>query len=80
MLEICITEPSAPGPRPPEVKIADAKYNDAVCQLLMDFKTACDSLGREISYSILIQYGVPIKLWLIKMCLMVCPKRNQTFF
>jgi hypothetical protein len=34
------------------------------------FKEACDSVRRTVLYSILMEFGVPMKLvWLIKMCL-----------
>jgi hypothetical protein len=40
-------------------------------QLFINFKQAHDSMGREVFYSILIEFGVPMKLVrLIKMCLM----------
>jgi hypothetical protein len=43
-----------------------------VHQLFIDFKEAYDSLKREVLYSILIEFGVPMKLVrLIKMCLNV---------
>src|SRR5215469_5086316 len=46
------------------------EYNEAVHQLFMDFKKACDSVRREVLYYILIEFGVPKKLVrLIKMCL-----------
>jgi len=46
------------------------EYNEAVRQLFMDFKTACDSVTREVFYSILIVFGIPVKLVrLIKICL-----------
>ena len=39
-------------------------------QLFIDFKTAYDSIRREIFYSIFIVFGIPMKLVrLIKMCL-----------
>jgi hypothetical protein len=35
-----------------------------------DFKKACDSVKREVFYNILLEFGVPKKLFrLIKMCL-----------
>ena len=38
-------------------------------QLIMDFKKACDSVGRKVLYNIFIQFGIPMKLvMLIKMC------------
>jgi len=41
-----------------------------VHQLLIDFKKACDSTGREVLYNIVIEFGIPKKLvTLIKMCL-----------
>jgi hypothetical protein len=41
-----------------------------VHQLFIDFKKAYDSFRREVLYTILIEFGVPIKLVrLIKMCL-----------
>jgi sorting nexin-29 len=44
-------------------------YNEAVYQLFVDFKNAYDSVVREVLYSILIEFGVPVKLVrLIKMC------------
>jgi hypothetical protein len=46
------------------------EYSEAVHQLFMDFKTACDSVTREVFYSILIVFGIPMKLVrLIKICL-----------
>jgi hypothetical protein len=42
------------------------EYNETVQQLFIDFKKACDSVKREVLYSIL----TPMKLVrLIKMCL-----------
>jgi hypothetical protein len=39
-------------------------------QLFIDFNKAYDSVGREVLYNILIEFGVPMKLVrLIKMCL-----------
>jgi hypothetical protein len=46
------------------------EYNDTVHQLFRDFKKAYDSARREVLYSILIEFGVPMKpVRLIKMCL-----------
>jgi hypothetical protein len=45
------------------------EYNEAVHQLFIDFKKACDSVRREVLYNILIEFGMPRKLArLIKMC------------
>jgi len=45
-------------------------YNEAVHQLFMDLKMAYDSMRREILYSILIEFGIPMKLVKpIKICL-----------
>jgi hypothetical protein len=50
------------------------EYNETVHQLFVDFKKACDSVGREVLYNILIESGVPTKaVRLIKMCL------NETY-
>jgi hypothetical protein len=44
------------------------KYNGTVHQVFIDFKKAYDSVRREASYNILIEYGIPRKLLgLIKM-------------
>jgi hypothetical protein len=46
------------------------EYNETVHQLFIDFKKAYDSVRREVLYSILVEFGVPMKLVrLIKMCL-----------
>ena len=46
------------------------KHNEAVHQLLIDFKKDYDSVRRENLYNILIEFGIPKKLVrLIKMCL-----------
>jgi hypothetical protein len=46
------------------------EYNETVHQLFVDFKKAYDSVRKEVLYSILIEFGVPVKLVrLIKMCL-----------
>jgi hypothetical protein len=36
--------------------------NETVHQLVIDFKEACNSARREILYSVLIEFGVAIKL------------------
>jgi len=46
------------------------EYNEAVHQLIIDFKKAYDSGRREVLYNILIEFGIPKKLVsLINMCL-----------
>jgi hypothetical protein len=46
------------------------EYNEKVHQLFVDFKKAYDSVRREVLQSILIDFGVTMKLFmLIKMCL-----------
>jgi len=46
------------------------EYNEAVHQLFIRFKKACDSVRREVVHNILIEFGVPMELVrLIKMCL-----------
>jgi hypothetical protein len=38
------------------------KYNETVHQLFIDFKNAYDSVGKEVLYNILIEFGVPMKV------------------
>jgi hypothetical protein len=46
------------------------EYNEAVHQLFIDIKKACDSVTREVLYNILIEFGIPMKVVkLLKMCL-----------
>jgi hypothetical protein len=46
------------------------EYNDTVNQLFIDFRKAYASVGREVLYNILIEFGVPMKVVrLIKICL-----------
>jgi len=46
------------------------EYNEAVHQVFIDFEKAYDSIGREVLYNILIEFGIPVKLVrLIKLCL-----------
>jgi hypothetical protein len=46
------------------------EYNETVHQLFVDFKKAYDLFRREVLCSILIEFGVPLKLvGLIKICL-----------
>ena len=48
----------------------NGEYNEAVHQLFIDFKIAYDSVRREVSCNILIDFGIPMKLVrLIKMCM-----------
>jgi hypothetical protein len=50
------------------------EYIRTVHQLFVDFKKAYDSARREVSYSILIEFGIPRKLvGIIHMCL------NETY-
>jgi hypothetical protein len=50
------------------------EYNEAVHQLFIDFKKACDSIRREVMDNILTDSGIPMKLvMLIQMCL------NETY-
>ena len=44
-------------------------------QLFIDFKKANDLVRREALYNILIEFGIPKKLVLIKMCLTVTYSR-----
>jgi hypothetical protein len=45
------------------------EYNGTIHQLLIDFEKAYDSVGKEVLYSILIEFGIPLKLVrLIKVC------------
>jgi hypothetical protein len=54
--------------------VKEWEYNKTVHQLFIGFKKAYDSVRREVLYSILIEFGVPMKLVrLIKMCL------NETY-
>jgi hypothetical protein len=39
------------------------EYNETVHQQFIDFKKAYDSVRREVVYNILIEFGVPIKMW-----------------
>jgi hypothetical protein len=44
------------------------EYDETVHQLFIEFKKACDSLRREVLYSILTEFGLPMKIVrLIKM-------------
>jgi len=44
------------------------EYKDAVYQIFTNFRTAYDSVKREVLYKILIEFGIPMKLVrLIKM-------------
>jgi hypothetical protein len=38
------------------------EYNETVHQLFIDFKKAYGSVRRDVLYSILIEFGVPVKL------------------
>jgi hypothetical protein len=38
------------------------EFIETVHQLFVDFKKAYDSVGREVLYKILIQFGIPMKL------------------
>jgi len=38
------------------------EYNEAMHQLFIDFKKAHDSVGWEVSHSIFIEFGIPVKL------------------
>ena len=46
------------------------EYNEAVHQLFVNFKTAYDSVRREVLFNTLTEFAIPMKLVkLIKMCL-----------
>jgi hypothetical protein len=38
------------------------EYNEAVYKLFIDFKNAYDSVRREVSYNIPIEFGITMKL------------------
>ena len=45
------------------------EYNETVHQLFIDFRTAYDSVRREVLCNIIIEFGIPLKLVrLIKLC------------
>jgi hypothetical protein len=45
------------------------RRNGTVHQLFIEYKKACDSVRREVMYSILIDFGIPVELdRLIKVC------------
>jgi hypothetical protein len=50
------------------------EYNETVHQLFIDFKTALDSVRREVLYSILIEFGV-----LMKLVLLIKISLNETY-
>jgi hypothetical protein len=53
-----------------QIQAKKFEYNETVHQLFIDLKEACGSVRREALYSILIEFGVPMKLVrLINMCL-----------
>jgi len=45
------------------------EYNEAVHQLFIAFKKAYDSVRREVWYNIVFEWGVPMKIITIQMCL-----------
>jgi hypothetical protein len=46
------------------------EYNETVPQLFIDLKKTYDSTRREVLYNIIIEFGMPMKLFgLIKICL-----------
>jgi hypothetical protein len=42
------------------------EYNVTVCQVFVDFKKVYDSVRKEVLHSILIEFGVPMKLNVFK--------------
>jgi len=44
------------------------EYNEAVHQLFIDFKKAIDLVRRELLYNILIEFGITMKLVMLKKC------------
>jgi hypothetical protein len=45
------------------------EYNRTVSQLFVDFKKANESVRKEMLYNIIIEFGIPMKLFrLIQMC------------
>jgi hypothetical protein len=53
-----------------QILVKKWEYNETVHQLLIDFRKAYDSVRREVSCNIIIEFVIPLKLVsLIKMCL-----------
>jgi hypothetical protein len=46
-----------------------AQYNEAVHQLFVDLNKARDSVRKDVLYNNLIEFGSPVKLAGLKMCL-----------
>ena len=54
------------------------EYNEAVHQIFIDFKQACDSVRRKLLCNFLIKFGIPMKLVRpIKICLNKTNSRVQ---
>jgi hypothetical protein len=52
------------------------EYNETVHQLFIDFKRAFDSVRKEVLYNILKQFGVPMKLRVVRL-INIC--LNETY-
>jgi hypothetical protein len=56
------------------------EYDQAIRQLFVDFKKACDSVRREVLYNTLIEFGISMELVsIIKMCLNETCSRVRVF-
>jgi hypothetical protein len=44
------------------------EYNETVHQLLIDYKKTYDSVRREVLYNVVIEFGVPMKMFTPTKC------------
>ena len=50
-----------------------SEYNEAMHQLFIGFKKACDSVRREVLCNILVEFGIAIKLVRLIKCVKMKP-------
>jgi hypothetical protein len=47
------------------------EYNEAIYQIILDFKKAYDSVEKKILYNVIIEFGMPMEVFVLRLLLLL---------